>query len=253
MSKDLAVDLGKKTSQGFRVRMEEHRSIILARVAERAERYDEMADFMKERVETGAPLNAEERDMLSAAFKNALTERRHAVRIAVGIKHQEEAEGHHGNAALAEGYRSKVEAELQGICHKALALLREHLVPAAAAGEPKTFYLKMQGDYYRYLAEFAAGEARLRHAEEARAAYTAGLVEAVQLSTTHPVRLGLALNFSVFQHEVLTDTTAAVQTARDALACAAADLASLPEETRNDAILTMQLLQDNLSLWEPEG
>lgn len=233
--------------------MEEDKSVILARVAERAERYDEMADFMKERVEKGGPLTSEERDMFSAAFKNALTERRHAVRVAVGVKQQEAADGHPDKAALADGYRSKVEAELQSICNKALVLLKDYLISTAPAGEAKTFYLKMQGDYFRYLAEFASGEARSRASQEARVAYTAGMVEAIALPTTHPVRLGLALNFSVFQHEVLQDTQAAVDTARAALNGAAADLGNVPEDSRNDAILTMQLLQDNLALWEPEA
>uniref|UniRef100_A0A7S3T4B8 14-3-3 domain-containing protein n=1 Tax=Strombidinopsis acuminata TaxID=141414 RepID=A0A7S3T4B8_9SPIT len=231
----------------------EDKSIILARVAERAERYDEMADFMKDRVEKGTPLNPEERDMFSAAFKNALTERRHAVRVAVGVSQQEEHDGHSERAALANGYRSKVETELQGICNKALGLLKSVLVPTASPGEAKTFYLKMQGDYHRYLAEFAGGDARSRAAEDAKLAYTTGVTEAMALSPVHPVRLGLALNFSVFQHEVLQDTASAVETAKNALEGAANELANVPEESRNDAILTMQLLQDNLSLWEPEA
>lgn len=231
----------------------EDKTIVLARVAERAERYDEMADFMKERVEKNTPLNPEERDMFSAAFKNALTERRHAVRVAVGVSQQEEADGRPDKASLANGYRSKVETELQGICNKALGLLKANLVPTADPGEAKTFYLKMQGDYHRYLAEFAQGDARARAAEDAKQAYTQGVEEANSLATVHPVRLGLALNFSVFQHEVLQDTQSAVATAKNALDGAAAELSSVPEESRNDAILTMQLLQDNLSLWEPEG
>mmetsp|Transcript_20369 Transcript_20369/g.43454 ORF Transcript_20369/g.43454 Transcript_20369/m.43454 type:complete len:238 (+) Transcript_20369:75-788(+) len=232
--------------------LEEDKSIILARVAERAERYDEMADFMKDRVMTGTPLNAEERDMFSAAFKNALTERRHAVRVAVGVAQQEMAEGHPDKAALAQGYKSKVEAELSDICVKALNLLQNPLVPTASPGEAKTFYLKMKGDYYRYLAEFLQGEPRQLKAEEARLAYDEGMTEAASLPTTHPVRLGLALNFSVFQHEVLANTRDAIITAEGALKTAAGDLASVSEETRNDAILTMQLLQDNLLLWQPE-
>ncbi|CAE8582056.1 unnamed protein product [Polarella glacialis] len=208
-----------------------------------------MADYMKDRVEMGHPLNSEERDMFSAAFKNALTERRHAVRVAVSVEQQEEAEGREQNANLARGYRSKVEAELQGICDKALQLLKNSLVPSAESGEAKTFYLKMQGDYFRYMAEFASGHVRDNAANEARIAYGQGMEEATVLESTHPVRLGLALNFSVFQHEVLQDTEDAIKTAHEALNGAKEGIRRVPEETRNDAILTMQLLQDNLSLW----
>lgn len=231
--------------------MAEDKNIILARVAERAERYDEMADFMKERVENNLPLNSEERDMFSAAFKNALTERRHAVRIAVGVAQQEQSQGRDVNCDLATGYKTKVETELQEICNKALKLLEHILVPSAGDDETKTFYLKMQGDYYRYLAEFAHGEARNVAAAKANYAYHTGLGVSLVLSSVHPVRLGLALNFSVFQHEVLQNTAEAVATAKDALETASEGLAGAPPEIRNDAVLTMQLLQDNLALWDP--
>mmetsp|Transcript_81653 Transcript_81653/g.252021 ORF Transcript_81653/g.252021 Transcript_81653/m.252021 type:complete len:233 (-) Transcript_81653:187-885(-) len=225
--------------------------ILLARVAERAERFDEMADFMKERVELGTPLDAEERDMFSAAFKNSLVERRHAVRVAVSVARERTQVGSSEEAQLATGYKSKVEAELRSICEKALGLLRSRLVGGAEPGEAKTFYLKMMGDYYRYMAEFAEGNARTSAAEEAKEAYAQGMTEAESLHLVHPVRLGLALNFSVFQHEVLQDTQDAIATAKKTLANSFSAIGDVPEDSRNDAILTMQLLQDNLSLWEP--
>merc|ERR1712107_718589 len=65
-------------------------------------------------------------------------------------------------------------------------------------------YYKMKGDYYRYLAEFATGDAKSKAAEDARVAYAeATKVAEKDLVVTHPIRLGLALNFSVFQYEVL--------------------------------------------------
>merc|ERR1719271_1679142 len=115
--------------------LKENEAIILAKVAERAERYDEMADFMKVRVECGEnALSAEERDLFSAAFKGSLTGRRHALRVAVSIETQETADGHPDKAEMAAGYRSKVEAELQQVCTKALDLLQENLVSRAESG-----------------------------------------------------------------------------------------------------------------------
>lgn len=232
--------------------MDEDKSILLARVAESAKRFDDMADYMKERVDNGTALNAEEREMFSAAFKNSLTIRRHAVRVAVSVAEQERQGGAEDKANLATGYKSKVENELSSICLKALDLLKGKLVPTAGDGEAKTFYLKMTGDYYRYMAEFAVGDVRQRSAEDAKAAYTEGMAEAAaSLPITHPVRMGLALNFSVFQHEVLGETQAAIATAKKALEDSRDFLPSLPEESKQDVILTCQLLDDNLSLWEP--
>merc|ERR1712071_623516 len=63
---------------------------------------------------------------------------------------------------------------------------------------------KMKADYYRYIAEFKTDDAKKAAAENARKAYDeASTIASAGLPVTHPIRLGLALNFSVFQYEVL--------------------------------------------------
>jgi len=226
------------------------KAVILAHISERAEQYDEMAKHMKDRVQMGTPLSAQERDLLSAAYKGALAGRRQAVRVAAVTEQQEKKEDHVDRAALAQGYRAKVEAELQGICKEVIALLQDDLVPQAETGEPKAFYLKMQGDYCRYQVESSRGLPREMVVQEALDAYSQAKAEAEgHLLTTSPVRLGIALNYSVFQHEVLGDTNSAITTAEEALGSASKDVANMPEEAVRDASLNMQLLQDNLALW----
>jgi len=232
--------------------MAEDHFVTQARLAERAERFDDMADFMKQRVEQNqAPLNAEERDMLSAAFKHALSGRRQAVRSCAYVAQHESEQGRGGNMQLALGYKSKVEAELQDICNKVLRLLDSTLVPTAQDGEANIFYLKMQGDYNRYLAEFAENEAKQAAVAAANSAYTKGIQEAGQagLPAANTVRLGLALNFSVFQHETLQNTSEAIATAQFALQEAQGNLNSVPDAQQDDVAMTMKLIQDNLSLW----
>lgn len=231
--------------------MAEDQFVTQARLAERADRFNDMADFMRQRVEQNqAPLSPEERDMLSAAFKHALSGRRQAVRTCAYVAQHESSEDRAEHASLALGYKSKVEAELQGICNTVLRLLEGSLVPAAQDGEAKIFYLKMQGDYNRYLAEFAENESKQNAINAANAAYTQGITEAASLlPAANTVRLGLALNFSVFQHETLQNTGEAVNTATTALQTAGADLASVPQAQLDDVNMTMKLIQDNLSLW----
>lgn len=56
----------------------------------------------------------------------------------------------------------------------------------------------LQGDYHRYLAEFATGNDRKEAAENSLVAYKAASdIAMTELPPTHPIRLGLALNFSV--------------------------------------------------------
>lgn len=66
---------------------------------------------------------------------------------------------------------------------------------------------------------------------------------------THPIRLGLALNFSVFYYEILNSPERACRLAKAAFDDAIVELDSLSEDSYKDSTLIMQLLRDNLTLW----
>jgi len=147
-------------------------------------------------------------------------------------------------------YRTRVEKELEEVCRDVLSVLDEHLIPHAQTGESKVFYYKMKGDYHRYLAEFASGDVRDKAAEEAHTAYKqATEIATADLAPTHPIRLGLALNYSVFYYEILNSPDRACHLAKQAFDDAIAELDTLSEESYKDSTLIMQLLRDNLTLW----
>jgi hypothetical protein len=52
----------------------------------------------------------------------------------------------------------KIERELEQICNDVLSLLDDPLIPNSKNPEAKVFFLKMKGDYYRYLGEFLSGD-----------------------------------------------------------------------------------------------
>lgn len=90
------------------------------------------------------------------------------------------------------------------ICDEILVLLSDHLIPRANVGEGKVFFFKMKADYYRYIAEYSSGDKKNQAAQKALLAYNdAGTVAKEVLSPTHPVKLGLALNHSVFYYEIM--------------------------------------------------
>merc|ERR1711972_906253 len=124
------------------------------------------------------------------------------------------------------------------------------LKSATLNGESKVFYQKMKADYYRYIAEFTSGDKKSGAAESARAAYEeAKTIAEKDLAVTHPIRLGLALNYSVFQYEVLSSPDEACKMARTAFEEAIAELDNVAEDSYKDSTLIMQLLRDNLTLW----
>jgi len=230
----------------------------MAKLAEQAERYDEMVKYMKKvAVSRGTGNNAEdlileERNLLSVAYKHVVGARRASLRIINSIEAKEKEKGG-ANEALVTSYKAKVEAELDAICHDILNLLDEKLIGLAAASteapEAIVFYLKMKADYFRYLAEFAQGSKKATHADEAERAYKAATEKGKELAPAHPIRLGLALNYSVFLYEVQNKGKEACELAKKAFDDAIATLDALKEDSYKDSTLIMQLLRDNLTLW----
>jgi len=226
------------------------KDVYFAKLAEQAERYDEMADYMEKVGKAPDELSVEERNLLSVAYKNAVGSRRAAWRIITSVEQKEKTKGNEENAKFAKEYCSKVEAELSKICDTILGLLDGNLIGKASNGESKVFYQKMKADYYRYIAEFSDGDKKTKAAESARVAYEdAQKVAEKDLAVTHPIRLGLALNFSVFQYEVLQNPDEACKMARTAFEDAIAELDNVAEDSYKDSTLIMQLLRDNLTLW----
>ena len=231
--------------------------VSLAKLAEQAERYDDMVVWMKsvaEKKQNG--LTDEERNLLSVAYKNVVGARRSSWRIISSLEQKAEDEA---KRSTAVDYRKVVEKELQEKCNEVLKLIDEHLLPSASTStEPKVFYLKMKGDYLRYLVEIVVADddnskqERKEKALLSKNAYTEAKEEAEKLPTTHPIRLGLALNFSVFHYEIENDSEGACKLAKKAFDDAIAELDQLKEDSYKDSTLIMQLLRDNLTLWTSE-
>merc|ERR1711934_1020005 len=107
-----------------------------------------------------------------------------------------------------------------------------------------------KGDYYRYLAEVAAGDDRAEIMKNSQESYKQAFdIAGQEMPPTHPIRLGLALNYSVFYYEILNNPEKACELAKNAFDDAIAELDQLQEDSYKDATLIMQLLRDNLTLW----
>lgn len=211
---------------------------------------EEMSKVARNTSKEVPELSVEERNLLSVAFKNVIGSRRAAWRIISSIEQKEEHIGHEKNASVNKEYRQRIEQELGQICRDILGILDEHLIPSSKTGESEVFYFKMKGDYYRYLAEFSSESDRQASAQSSLEAYKTATNKAFEeLTPTHPIRLGLALNFSVFYYEILNHPELACNLAKQAFDDAIAELDTLNEDSYKDSTLIMQLLRDNLTLW----
>jgi 14-3-3 protein epsilon len=131
--------------------------IYMAKISEQTERFEDMLDYMKKVVKTDQDLSVEERNLLSVAYKNTVGSRRTAWRAISSIEQKEESKGSK-NLNLLRDYKKKIEQELSNFCNDILSLLDSHLIKRASNSESKVFFLKMKGDYFRYIAEYAGAD-----------------------------------------------------------------------------------------------
>jgi len=229
--------------------VEEH--IFMARVAEQSERFRDMVDFLKPVIkEKGPALTQDERNLLSVAFKNLVSQQRTAIRTIAAIEQNPKYTKFGGSMG---DYKKKIEEELYRNCDDIISVIRNDVLTKASDDESRAFFLKMIGDYCRYVAESAKAERLEKTKTEALSAYQeACTIAEKSLNACNSIRLGLALNFSVFHYEVMQDVRKACELGDKALQDALDKLDDCDEETFRDAQSIIELLRENLSLWKEE-
>jgi len=225
-------------------------NIFMARVAEQAERFDDMVTYLQEVVKNkNDDFTTEERNLLSVGFKNQIGSKRTAIRTISAIEQNPKYQKF--NDGLSS-YKKKIEGELYDQCISIVDIVKNQCMKVASTDETKAFFYKMIGDYYRYVAECAQADKLDTVKNGALENYTLAGQTSESLNACNPIRLGLALNFSVFHYEVMNNHKTACELGEKALSDALEKIDDVDEETFRDAKSIIELLKENLSLWKEE-
>eukprot|EP01096_Ripella_sp_DP13-Kostka_P011443 TRINITY_DN4617_c0_g3_i2.p1 TRINITY_DN4617_c0_g3~~TRINITY_DN4617_c0_g3_i2.p1 ORF type:complete len:405 (+),score=149.17 TRINITY_DN4617_c0_g3_i2:122-1216(+) len=220
-----------------------------AKLAEQLGRYEEMAlaldSFARERKQ----LSIDDRNLLSLAFKNAINERRAALRCLATVESREITNKNEHRLPVIRHFALKIEKELVLLSTRLIRLLDDCLIPNLTNVEASIFFHKMKGDYLRYIVEYnhskRSAETRTKVVKQAHNCYQHALsLSQSELPASHPLRLGLVLNYSVFLFEILHDERKAWEVAKLAVTEAEKETAKF-----KDSFLIVRLIQDNVSLW----
>ena len=218
------------------------KNVYLAMLAEQCNRFDEMVQFLEDMVKNrDKDLNSDERNLLSIAYKNSISSKRTALRTISAYENKEKKKENSTFLPFIQEYKKKVEDELTKNCQHVLDSIDNELLKKAEDVEAKVFYIKMKGDYNRYIAEYAEGDLKDKVSKDASSAY-------------EEIALGLALNYSVFYYEVLNDHATAIKVASEALDKSNKELPNIDEdaEENRDAVSIISLLKENLDMWKSE-
>jgi len=231
------------------------KNVYLAMLAEQCTRFEDMMEFLEEMVKTKPQdLTSDERNLLSIAYKNTISLRRQAIRTLLAYEMKEKKKESSQYLCFIVEYKKKVETELISLCQRIIGNIEKNLLTKATDNEAKVFYHKMTADYYRYMAENVEGDQKKTFGENSLKSYNYASNDAKQLAIGNPIRLGLALNFSVFYFEVMNDQKIACEIAKETLDLAKKELGNVDEEDdeHKDAFSIINLLQENLNMWTSE-
>lgn len=231
--------------------------IYLAKMSEQCERFDEMLGFVRKFISlTDKMLTPDEKSVLAVAYKNAVGNRRAELRVLTVIEQKEQRRTNMNEEGLARisNYKKVIEKELTELCYELIDLIDKRLLPLSKFPINEIYFKKMRGDYHRYLAEFMVEEDCSSIIESCEKSYLeADKLAKNNIPPTHPLRLGLQLNMSVFEYEVLQRPGRAIQIASTAIDEAFANIDKIKEENFKESTLIMQLLRDNLTLWSSDA
>jgi 14-3-3 protein epsilon len=231
------------------------KQVYLAMLAEQCNRFEDMSEFLEEMVKGKKDdLSSDERNLLSIAYKNTISLRRQAIRTLMAYESKEKKKSDSPYLPYIVEYKERVENELETLAKKINANIDSYLLPKANNSESLVFYHKMKADYYRYVAENLSDERKGKYAEDSLQSYNKATEAAKDLEITNAIRLGLALNFSVFYYEVLSNSEKAREIAKEILDESRKSLEGVDEEDENyrDTFSIINLLQENLTMWTNE-
>ena len=226
--------------------------VYLAKLYERAERFPDMVKSINKFVELDPKLTKDERNILSAGYKNIISDKRAAWRLLNSMERKEEKKNSPQVTSIKE-IKESIERELNKICDEIQKIIDKYLVPNALDSENKVFFLKLKADYYRYKCEFATGKEFDDACEKAEKVYKEAYEMANKdLPIANSTRLGLALNYSVFYYEIKGLKEEACSIAKNAFDESMKVLDDLEKSKAKDTLLIIQLLKENLILWSNE-
>jgi len=229
------------------------REILLfkAELAKECLRYDEAITWMHTLSDTlDEEMEQTERQLLSLVLKQKLQALRVAFQSAL---QSERKESNEERKKIAKEYRMKLQEEFCKFCHDTISVVERNIDTSISSSvSTRMFWLKLLGDYWRYLAEVDR-ELGIRiniASNAAESAYRAAieLAGSAGVPIADAVRLGAYLNYSVLLFEVLEDQQGAMKMCRVILDKAADE--GVLDGNNSEIDLIVGYFDKNLALWE---
>lgn len=152
------------------------------------------------------------RTLLSISYKAVIKQK---IDSKTNLIKLEENESNLDKKKIIKEYINKIDNELKELYYELIKKIDNILLPSSTDTESKSFYLKIEADYYRYIAEISSGDEVEKLCQKSAQTYENAYNETIrELPPTHPLRLSILLNYSTFQYDFMKNPEMACETAK---------------------------------------
>ena len=223
--------------------------VYLSKLYEKAQRFEDMISSINKFIELNPQLTKEERNILSAGYKNILFDKRENWKFLNSME-RKEAKKKSKQVIYIQEIKNHIEKEIRTIVENVQNLIDKYLINNCEDNESKVFYMRLKADHYRYLCEISKDKDLLEKAEKKyKEAYNKAMKDLPYINSE---RIGLCLNFALFNYEVKGDKKEGYRIAKNCFEESMKYLEELEKFKSKDALMLIQLLKENLIFWSSE-
>ena len=230
----------------------ENNYLFLTKLFNCSENYPDMVKAINKYIELNPKLSKEENKLLCNAYKNVVSDKRNSLQILLNYAKKEESKPVNKLHEISI-IKEKIISELKEIFKEIHSMLDRYLIPNAQDSESKILYMKLKADYYRYHCEFAEGEEFEEISNNARKMYKEAFdLAEKELPLYNEVRLGLVLNYSVFEYDIMDNKNEGLEMASKIYNDTMKILDDVEKKRASDNLLLIQIIKENLDIWSNE-
>ena len=226
--------------------------IYLSKLYEKAQRYEDMISSITKFIELNPKLSKEERNILSAGYKDILLDKRENWRF-LNLMEKKELKKKSKQVIYIKEIKNHIEKEIKKIVEEMHHLIDNYLIKNCEDKESKIFYLRLKADHYRYLCEISNEKELENNLTLAEKYYKEAYDMAnKELNLINNERIGLALNFALFYYEIKGNKKEGYNIAKNCFEETMKYFNDFEKFKAKDALMLIQLLKENLIFWSSE-
>ena len=226
--------------------------LFLIKLFRTTENYNDMIIAMNKYIEINPKLSKEERKLLCDAYKNIISDKRNSLHILLNLSQKDDSKQPNKVKEISI-IKEKIISELTTIFQEVHSIIDKYLLPNAQDNESKILYMKLKADFYRYHCEFAVGDEFEEISNKARELYKEALDLAEKdLPLYNEIRLGLVLNYSVFEYDIMDNKNDAYDMASKIYNDIMKILDDVEKKRASENLLLVQMIKENINNWSNE-